>query len=187
MACKTKDIDDAYSESQWISIMIVLQIEVIFVAVPTSDVLRDVSTDGRYIGFVFILWSFPASALSFIILPKVAAYYRAIRGNDPSRVHKRGDSKGAVRVSGLPSIPQSIACANRNSVITRRLQGNKASVTSELSSSPAESSGDSPQLHGDPLSPAESSGDSPQLNADPQGLIGFLSILADPTDPPSDM
>jgi hypothetical protein len=150
MAWKTKDIDDAYSESRWIFMMIVLQIEVIFVAVPTITVLRDVSTDGKYIGFVFMLWSFPASALVFIILPKVVAHFRAIRGNDLNRVPKRGDARGSVWVSGLAAnSPQlSSDSADRNSLITSRLEGgsgahqsDKITVTAEHSSNPAEASG----------------------------------------------
>jgi hypothetical protein len=149
MAWKTKDIDDAYSESRWIFMMIVLQIEVIFVAVPTITVLRDVSADGSYIGFVFMLWSFPASALLFIILPKVVAHFRAIRGNDLNRVPKRGDSRGSVWVSGLIVNPPHLSDRGRpDSLTAPRLEGGSGvhqsdaiTVTPEPSSNPAEASG----------------------------------------------
>lgn len=106
MAWKTKDVDDAYSESKWIFTMIAVQIEVIFVSLPTMIVLREVSIDSRYLGFVFMLWTFPMSALGFIIVPKVVAFHQAIRGNGARR-GKRGESVvGNIRVSGLnPPIP----------------------------------------------------------------------------------
>ena len=85
--------------------MIISKIEIILVAVPTIEVLRESSTDGKYIGFAFLLWTFPSSTLGFIILPKVAAYYRALRGdkNGP----KRGVAKGTVQVTGLTNVPES--------------------------------------------------------------------------------
>jgi gamma-aminobutyric acid type B receptor len=106
MAWKTKDIDEVYSDSQWIFILFVSQIEIILVAVPTIVVLKDVSADGRYIGLAFLIWSFPAAALGFIILPKVVAYYRAIRGNDRNNVPKRGNATGTVHVTGLTTSSQ---------------------------------------------------------------------------------
>jgi hypothetical protein len=106
MAWKTKDIDEVYSESQWIFTMFVSQIEIILVAVPTIVVLTDVSADGRYIGFAFLVWSFPATALGFIILPKVVAYYRAIRGNERNNAPKRGNVNGTVHVTGLTTSSQ---------------------------------------------------------------------------------
>jgi hypothetical protein len=107
MAWKTKDIDEAYSESKWIFMMIIFQIEIIFVAVPTIFVLRESSAEGKYIGFAILLWSFPSSTLGFIILPKVVAYYRALRGHDLQP--KRGVAIGSVQVTGLTSVPESSA------------------------------------------------------------------------------
>lgn len=105
MAWKTKDIDDSYSESQWIFTMIVIQVEVIFIAVPTITVLRDVSTDGRYLGFMFMLLTFPCSALGFVMIPKVLAHRRATHGGATAG-SKRGQSSGGVHVSGLmPAVP----------------------------------------------------------------------------------
>jgi hypothetical protein len=107
MAWKTKDIDDSYSESYWICIMIVVQLEVIVVSVPMIALLRDISSSIRYIGFVFIIWTFPMSALLLIFGPKVAAHYQATRGNGGQRRSKRGEVQG-IRVSGLiTSYPES--------------------------------------------------------------------------------
>jgi len=58
MAWKTKDVSDEFSEAKWIWILIVIQLEVLIVAVPTVVILGDVSSDGRYIGtFPFLLVS----------------------------------------------------------------------------------------------------------------------------------
>jgi hypothetical protein len=101
MAWKTKDIDGAYSESYWICIMNVVQLEVILFAVPMIILLRDVSTDARYIGFIFLIWTFPMSTLLLIFAPKVVAHYQATHGNgDVQRKSMRGEVQG-VRVSGL--------------------------------------------------------------------------------------
>jgi hypothetical protein len=72
--------------------------EVLVVAVPTIVILRDVSTDGRYLGLMFLVLAFPISALGFIMVPKISAYYEAINSRTVSR---RGDAKGSVWVSGL--------------------------------------------------------------------------------------
>jgi hypothetical protein len=84
--------------SKSLSHFLVLQMEVIVVAVPTIVILRDVSTDGRYLGLMFLVLAFPLSALGFIMVPKVSAYYEAINSRTMSR---RGDAKGSVWVSGL--------------------------------------------------------------------------------------
>ena len=67
MAWCTIDVDEEVSESRWIFIMVLVQCEVILFAVPMIALLRDVSTDGRYIGFVLLLWTFPMSALLLIV------------------------------------------------------------------------------------------------------------------------
>jgi hypothetical protein len=112
MAWKTKDVSEDFSEARWIWIMIIVQFEVFLVAAPTVIVLRDVSTDGRYLGSTFLLWIYPMSALALIIFPKYLAYRRHERGivEQP----KRGELVG-VRVSGLDSIADrsNVASASR--------------------------------------------------------------------------
>lgn len=102
-AWKTKDVDQAYTESWWIFMMILVQLEVVLVSIPILILLQDVSANGRYLGYVVMLWTFPMSALAFIILPKYRAYRQAIRGPpvNGSRT-KRGEQAG-VRVSGISS------------------------------------------------------------------------------------
>jgi len=63
-AWKTKDVDNAYTESRWIFILFLVQLEVIVIATPIVVLL--------------------------IILPKYTAYRRAIRGVDKEVQLKRG-------------------------------------------------------------------------------------------------
>jgi hypothetical protein len=102
MAWKTIDVDDQYAESKWIFILILLQLEVLIVSVPMVIVLRGVSTTGRYLGFLFMVWIFPMSTILLIMLPKFLAYRRANRGVDDRNQKKRGESRGIV-VSGACS------------------------------------------------------------------------------------
>jgi len=101
MAYKTKDVSAQYSDARWIWVLFLVQLEGFFVAVPTVVVLRNVSTNGRYLGLSFILWIFPVSTLSLIMVPKVLAYRAAIRGPTEEIVsHQRGEACG-VHVSGI--------------------------------------------------------------------------------------
>lgn len=68
MAWKTMDVDEAYAESRWIFTLILVQLEVVVIAVPLVFILRDVSTGGRYLGSMFMLWVFPMSTLILIFL-----------------------------------------------------------------------------------------------------------------------
>jgi hypothetical protein len=169
MAWKTKDVDEAYSESKWIFIMIISQIEIVFVAVPTIEVLRESSTDGKYIGFAILLWSFPSSTLGFIILPKVVAYYRAVRGQELNSVPKRGIAKG-VHVTGLTRLPESRGNDDLHKFISSHSQSeadvgmhrgrDSTTSTPELNNNPVEAgSEDRGQLHSDDA--ARSHGDEP--------------------------
>ena len=94
MAWKTKDVDDAFSESRWIFTMVLIQLEVLLFAGPLVPLLRDVSTDARYIGYSLLIWTFPMSTLCLIIGPKVFAVHR--KGGERTR----GSFPGGVRVSG---------------------------------------------------------------------------------------
>ena len=100
MAHKTKDVDESFSESFWIFLMIVLQIEVAFVALPVVLLLDDVSADGRYLGWLFLLWIFPMTTLGMIFFPKILSHRRAVLGLQNNSVQKRG-ARGNARVSGL--------------------------------------------------------------------------------------
>ena len=100
MAYRTKDVDEAYTESWWDFILISVQLEVIVVSAPVIAILRNESSNGKYLGFVFLLWSFPMSTLTLIFLPKVLAYRRAKRGLSLEPQPKRGKHEG-TRVSGI--------------------------------------------------------------------------------------
>jgi hypothetical protein len=74
-------------------------------------ILRDESSNGRYLGFMFLILTFPMSALGFIMLPKVSAYYEAsirARNSNPRQTVKRGDARGSVHISGLYGNPYAI-------------------------------------------------------------------------------
>jgi 7 transmembrane sweet-taste receptor of 3 GCPR len=103
MAWKTKDVDEAYTESKWIFIMVAVQLEVILVSIPLIAILRGVSTDGRYMGFAFLIWMFPMSALGFLFIPKIHAHRKSLRGDAGVSRSKRGarQSGANVHVSGL--------------------------------------------------------------------------------------
>jgi 7 transmembrane sweet-taste receptor of 3 GCPR/Receptor family ligand binding region len=99
----TRDVDGAYSESYWIFIMMIVQIEVVLFAVPMILLLRDVSVDGRYLGMVSLLFAIPFSALVLIFLPKIVEYRRLPSiGDDPRALAtRRRGAHGSVVVSGL--------------------------------------------------------------------------------------
>ena len=100
MAYKTKDVDDSYAESWWIFILIVVQIEVLIIAIPVIVILNEDSTDGTYLGFIFLLWSFPMTTLGLLFVPKMVSYRNALRGRETSPKYKRGE-KGKSRVTGV--------------------------------------------------------------------------------------
>ena len=101
MAYKTKDVDDTYTESWWIFILIVVQVEIILVAVPVIVILFGESADGSFIGFVFLFCAFPMTTLGLIFFPKMVAYRNASRGVESGgSTHKRGE-RGNSRISGL--------------------------------------------------------------------------------------
>lgn len=111
MAWKTMDVDEAYAESRWIFTLILVQLEVVVIAVPLVFILRDVSTGGRYLGSMFMLWVFPMSTLILIFLPKYAAYRKTLDNNARS---VRGQRTGGVAVSGVAlSIPKESYISNK--------------------------------------------------------------------------
>jgi hypothetical protein len=90
MAWKTKDVDDAYTESWWIFVLFCVQLEIVVVAAPLITILRGVSTNGRLIGYTILYWVLPVTALSLIMVPKYIAYWRAEHGLSTSGL-KRGE------------------------------------------------------------------------------------------------
>jgi len=99
MAWKTKDVDDAYAESWWIFMLFLVQIELLIIGVPVISILRNLSTDGRYVGYIIILWAIPMSTMALIMMPKALAYHKAVHGGSSDR-NKRGQRSG-VHVSGI--------------------------------------------------------------------------------------
>ena len=102
MAYKTRDVDEAYSESHWIYILIIMQLEVVLVASPVVIKLHDTNPipNVNYMVFTLLLLSFPWTTLCFIFGPKLLAYWKSIRGIDPNKP-KRGQLQSKPRVTGL--------------------------------------------------------------------------------------
>jgi hypothetical protein len=100
MAWKTKDVDEMYSESWYIFIMCMLQLEAALVACPVIIILKDVSRDGQFLLLASVLTGYPLSTLVFIFIPKMIADYKERKGIVTSAHPKRGEQQG-VRVSGL--------------------------------------------------------------------------------------
>ncbi|CAB9517308.1 Gamma-aminobutyric acid (GABA) B receptor [Seminavis robusta] len=107
MAWKTKDVDETFTESSWIFILIVVQIQVIMVSIPLVVILRGISTEGRYMGLILLIWTFPASTVTFIMYPKYQAYYNdtiAVNTrNSGVKSSTRGASQG-VQISGISGV-----------------------------------------------------------------------------------
>jgi 7 transmembrane sweet-taste receptor of 3 GCPR len=102
MASKTSDVDDAYSEGYWIYVLLIVQLEALVVAFPIVWILRDVSTDVRYFGFVVMLWIFPMSTIAIVVAPKI---YNCIwgKGENSSQGRRRGERPSDIRASGMSS------------------------------------------------------------------------------------
>ena len=125
-AWRTRDVDSAYSESWWILMLILLQLELYIVAIPVVMLLEDVSTDGFYFGNVILAFLFPMTTLLFIMLPKVAAHHRAVHPEAHTN-HIRGNlGHGSICVSGLPNsqggAPGSSNAATRGSSSTHVIE-----------------------------------------------------------------
>jgi hypothetical protein len=100
MAQKTSDVDDAYSEGQWIYVLLVIHLEAIIVALPIVYILRDISTDARFFGFMTMLWVFPISTLGIVALPKVTSCWNDLYGSKEQPA-KRGARCGNTVVTGV--------------------------------------------------------------------------------------
>jgi len=76
IAWKTIDVDEQYAESKWIFSLMLVQLEVVIIAVPVVFILRDVSTDGRYVERRYFFFSWFWVAHSYIsLLPQVPWFH----------------------------------------------------------------------------------------------------------------
>ena len=133
MAYRTKDVDDSYTESWWIFVMIVVQVEVTLVSVPLIILLNNESTDGSHLGFIFILSAFPMTTLALIFFPKMVAHRNAVRGVDACSHIKRGE-RGKGRISGLDDPQATPVASKRNDTLSVVQIGSGPPVTSGLPS-----------------------------------------------------
>ena len=65
-------------------------------AIPLFIILRDLSTNGRHIGFALLVWLHTLSALIFIIIPKVLLVHGVRKNSGNSRGKKAG-----TRITGV--------------------------------------------------------------------------------------
>ena len=96
-------------------------------------VLRDVSTDGKYIGLLVLLWFMPMSTILLIMLPKVVTHCQgADRLSRSARV--RG-SRAAGRVTGISQngVAES---ANRTSFESVRASDGRHRTSSDANNLP---------------------------------------------------
>jgi hypothetical protein len=75
-------------------------LQTIAVSVPLIVILSGISTNGRYIGFSLIFWTFPMSTIILIMLPKVLSFYNI--ANDSASSRGGRGSPGGIKVSGVP-------------------------------------------------------------------------------------
>jgi len=99
MAWRTRDVDEVYTESWWIFVMILAQIELVIIGAPIIVILSGVSTDGRYLGLCLMILGFPATTLLLIFGPKIYLDHLERNGTDQTP-SKRGAQQG-VRVTGI--------------------------------------------------------------------------------------
>lgn len=129
MAWKTKDVDETFTESSWIFILIVDQIQVILVAIPLVVILRGVSTEGRYMGLILLIWTFPASTVTFIMFPKYKAYFDSVRG--PHGRTTRGSAAG-VKISGIPGTSGASRASRHSIEMEAAFVGETTSISDKI-------------------------------------------------------
>jgi hypothetical protein len=115
------------SESKWIFTLVLVQIQVsawvqgpssaqpmelslcfkkvILVGLPVVGILQTVSTDGRYVGQVLLIWTIPITTIGLIMGPKIVAVRKSRLGCEDRSKSKRGSSEG-LRVTGLDQPPK---------------------------------------------------------------------------------
>jgi hypothetical protein len=84
---------------------------------------------------MFLVLTFPSSALGFIIVPKVFAYNESIRSTSDAsrRKSKRGDARGSVWITGLQETPQEIDGRSGDTAPTGALRTSSYPVESHSS------------------------------------------------------
>ena len=96
--------------------LIILQMQVILVAIPIVIILRGSSTDGRYMGIVLLIFTFPATTVTFIMGPKFLAYFHndlSVSGRTSASRQSRAASNDGVRVSGISGLSGATASDGR--------------------------------------------------------------------------
>ena len=125
MAWLTRDVDSVYSESHWIVIMIVSQVQLLLISIPLLLLVDGMNPNVRYVGQSSVFAVFSLTTMFLIFGPKIYEVYFAkvstsIQGNAP---RARGSTVGGVHVSGLtmslPNTTVSRYSVTRTSVSSR--------------------------------------------------------------------
>ena len=103
MAWLTRDVDSVYSESHWIVIMIVSQVQLLLISIPLLLLVDGMNPNVRYVGQSSVFAVFSLTTMFLIFGPKLYEVYFAkvgtsVQGNAP---RARGSTVGGVYVSGL--------------------------------------------------------------------------------------
>jgi hypothetical protein len=129
MAFKTRDVDQTYSEANWIFILILLQIQVLLIAIPVFRILEVESSNGRYMAQIMVFWIFSMSPILLIIAPKA---WKIHFQKDVATKSVRGQRASAVRVSGVNdavvnSLRSSVVANPRKSTIQHKVHTDSSS------------------------------------------------------------
>lgn len=105
MAWKTRDIDDMYSESKYIFALVLVQIQLLIVGVPTFAILNDAPTNGRYIGMCLLVWSFPMTNVGLIFVPKMYTVYKDRQSSgSPPLAREQSAPRGSNTTVQIPGL-----------------------------------------------------------------------------------
>ena len=141
MAWLTRDVDSMYSESHWIVILIVSQVQLLLISIPLLILVDSMSPNVRYVGQSSVFSVFSLSTMFLIFGPKIYGVYYVKQANSSQgpTSRARGSTVGGVHVSGLamslPNTTLSRQSVTRTSVSSRggaSVMLNAAAVTEGL-------------------------------------------------------
>lgn len=101
MSFKCRDIDESYSDSNYIFYTIFVQIQVLLVGIPVLGILNDSSADATFLGRSLLIFVMAMTTLMLMILPKVLAVFRGDTDGDMDSSLRRRCGTGSVQVRGF--------------------------------------------------------------------------------------
>jgi hypothetical protein len=135
MAYKTRDVDSVYSESNWIFILILIQFQMLLVSIPVLHILEMDSSIGRYIGQTLLFWTFSATPILLIIVPKVWTVHfekkkkeNNVRGKHGSVTISGVSVLGTVPSEMSSSLPFQAGASESKQAFIERMHDSRTSV-----------------------------------------------------------